>query len=97
MCVVPCLFHSSECSRKSIFPSPLSSCRALLHMHACKCRSAHRGTKGSTSEGLSTNLHMLITTVAALRFSCMAPRLVRDLSNACVAREEDERVGVFLR
>ena len=40
---------------------------------------------------------MLITTVAALRFSCMAPRLVRDLSNACVAREEDERVGVFLR
>ena len=40
---------------------------------------AYRGTNGSTSLGLSTNLHMLITTVAALRFSCIAPRLVRDL------------------
>mmetsp|Transcript_56805 Transcript_56805/g.128743 ORF Transcript_56805/g.128743 Transcript_56805/m.128743 type:complete len:219 (-) Transcript_56805:912-1568(-) len=32
------------------------------------------GTKGSTSCGLCTSLHMLMITVAALRFSCIAPR-----------------------
>mmetsp|Transcript_27534 Transcript_27534/g.49977 ORF Transcript_27534/g.49977 Transcript_27534/m.49977 type:complete len:204 (-) Transcript_27534:920-1531(-) len=43
------------------------------------------GTNGSTSLGLSTSLHMLMITVAAFLFSCMAPREVR----------ERERIGTI--